>query len=252
MKKFFNFIFILVLCSAAYAAEYQSPISKNRENYFAGGNKDDQTKFQLSLQADLFYPFNTGMYLGYTQTTWWKVYDGADTMSSNYQPEVFYKLKSKNNIFGNANLKAVDFIQIGPYNHCSNGIEGPDHRGINIYYGQMQISTPGRVSLGINFKGFGYYGVSRRNEDIKEYKGYYANDIFLKINSADTEDLSLAELHFKHGGTLSKRWYCVEAQTIIFSSKIQPRLFCQYYNGYGENILNYNIKDHSLYCGLIF
>lgn len=252
MKKFIVISILLLFCSAAKATEYQSPVSKNRENYFIGGNKEDQTKFQLSLKADLFYPFNTGFYLGYTQTTWWKVYDGADTMSSNYQPEVFYRLQSKNNLFNNANLRLIDFIQLGPYYHCSNGIEGEDHRGINTYYGQVQVSSGGRLSIGINFKGFGYYGVSRRNEDIKEYKGYYANDVFLKLNSADVEDMSLAEIHFKHGGTLSKRWYCVEAQTILFSSKIQPRLFCQYYNGYGENMLNYNIKDHSFYAGLIF
>lgn len=250
MKKIFVLIFLL-LSIVVMAAEYQSPISKNRENYFAAGNAEDQTKFQLSLKADLLYPFNTGMYFGYTQTTWWRVYDGADTMSANYQPEVFYCFESKNNIFNNVDLKAVDFIQISPFNHCSTGVEGVDHRSINIYYGQIQVSSPGKVSIGDNLKVFGYYTKAGGNKDIAEYKGYYENDVFIKLKS-HTENLSYAELHFKHGGTLSKGWLCVEVQSIILSSKIQPRLFVQYFYGYGENMVAYNTKEHSVYAGLLF
>lgn len=252
MKKLLALILFLLLSASLFAAEYQSPFSQNRDNYIIAGNDDDQVKFQLSLKADLLYPFNTGAYFGYTQTTWWKVYDGADTMSSNYQPEVFFKLESGNNIFNNVDLGAVDYIQISPYNHCSTGVEGTQHRGINVYYAQMQISNSGRFSAGDNIKVFGYYTKSRRNKDIADYKGYYENDIFIKWNSATVEGMSLAELHFKHGGTLDKGWLCVEARSIIFSSRIQPRFFVQYYYGYGENIVSYNIKEHSAYAGLIF
>lgn len=244
-------LFFLLLSIAAMAAEYQSPISKNRENYFAAGNTEDQTKFQLSLKADLLYPFNTGMYFGYTQTTWWQVYDGADTMSANYQPEVFYRLDSKNNIFNNVDLKAIDFIQVSPFNHCSTGIEGEDHRSINIYYGQIQMSTDSFFSVGFNLKGFGYYSKNKNNKDIEKFKGYYENDVFIKLNTS-TNNLSYGELHFKHGGTLSKGWFCIEAQSIILSSKIQPRLFIQYFYGYGENMVNYDTKERSVYAGLLF
>ena len=251
MKKILILILLLVY-SSLFAEEYKSPLSMNRDNYFAGGNEEDQVKFQLSLKADLIYPFNTGIYFGYTQTTWWEVYNGADAMSANYQPEIFYRLDSKNNLFNNIDLKAIDFIQVSPFNHCSTGVEGINHRSINIYYGQMQISSGGRVSIGDNIKVFGYYTKDKQNEDIEKYKGYYENDIFLKLNSATVEDMTLAEIHFKHGGTFSKGWYMVEAQTILFSSAFQPRLFVQYFYGYGENIVDYNKKDKSLYAGLIF
>lgn len=251
MKKIFTLI-LLLLSISVLAAEYQSPISKNRDNYFIAGDKDDQTKFQLSLKADMIYPFKTGLFAGYTQTTWWTVYDGADTMSANYQPEVFYRLESKNNIFGDANFGLLDFIQISPYNHCSTGVEGDNHRAINIYYGQMQISTGGKISIGDNIKVFNYHTKNKLNRDIEKYKGYYENDIFLKLNSSTVEGMSLMELHFKHGGTLDKGWYCIEGQSVIFSSSIQPRLFVQYYYGYGENIVYYNKKEHSFYGGLLF
>lgn len=251
MKKILILIISFLISSAAFSAEFQSPISENRDNYFLAGNKEDQTKFQISLKGDLFYSFNTGLYFGYTQTTWWTVYNGADTMSSNYQPEVFYRLQSKNNLFNNLDLKFIDFIQISPFNHCSTGVEGDDHRSINIYYGQIQMSSAGRVSVGTNLKVFKYYTKSYLNKDIAEYKGYYENDLFIKLNSATVEDLSLIELHFKHGGTREHWWICAEAQTMIFTNKFQPRLFVQYYYGYGENIVRYNIKEHSAYAGLI-
>ena len=252
MKKILILMMLLFFCIPLFAEQYQSPISRNRDNYIVAGNEEDQTKFQLSLKADLIYPFNTGLYFGYTQTTWWKVYNGADTMSANYQPEVFYRLESKNNLFNNADLKAIDYIQFSPFNHCSTGVEGADHRSINIYYGQIQVSSGGRVSVGDNLKVFGYYTKAKENKDIARYKGYYENDIFLKLNSKTVEDMTLAELHFKHGGTINKGWLCVEARSILFSAKFQPRLFAQYYYGYGENIVYYNKKEHSFYGGLLF
>jgi len=250
MKKIL--ILIMLLSISLSAAEYQSPISKNRDNYFAAGNKEDQTKFQLSLKGDIIYPYKTGLFFGYTQTTWWTIYDGRDTMSSNYQPEGFYRLESKNNLFNNFDLKAIDFIQISPFNHCSTGVEGPDHRSINIYYGQIQMSTGGRVSAGINLKVFGYYTKDEQNKDINKYKSYYENDLFLKLNSATVEDMTLAELHFKHGGTIHKGWLSAEAQVMLFTNRVQPKLFVQYFYGYGENIVNYNVKEHSVYGGMIF
>jgi len=248
MKKIL--ILIMLLSISLSAAEYQSPISMYKDNYFIAGNDEDQTKFQLSIKGAI--PFDSGIYLGYTQTTWWTVYDGRDTMSANYQPEVFLKVESKKNIFKNVDLKAVDYIQFSPYNHCSTGVEGEDHRSINIYYGQIQISSDSRLSAGINFKAFGYYTKGVQNKDIEKYKGYYENNLFLKLNSRTVEGLTLAELHFKHGGTLSKGWLSVEAQSILFTNKIQPKLFVQYFYGYGENIVYYNVKEHSLYAGLIF
>lgn len=258
MKKILCFIsiFVLVLIifsvAVSFASEYQAPLSMYKDNYFIAGDKEDQTKFQISVKGDIIYPRHTGIFFGYTQTTWWTIYDGRDTMSANYQPEVFYRIDSKKNIFNNYDLKAIDFIQVSPFNHCSTGVEGANHRSINIYYGQVQMSTGGRVSAGINLKVFGYYTKDEQNEDINKYKSYYENDLFLKLNSATVEDLTLAELHFKHGGTLSKGWLMVEAQSILFSSRFQPRLFVQYFYGYGENIVNYNIKEHSVYGGLIF
>ncbi|HPQ23061.1 MAG TPA: phospholipase A [Candidatus Paceibacterota bacterium] len=250
MKKIlFCFIFLFSIITILYGEEYQEPISKYKQNYFIFGNSEDQTKFQLSLKADIIYPFNTGILFGYTQTTWWKVYNGADTMSSNYQPEVFFRVENKKNIFGNADLGYIDYFQISPFYHCSTGVEGVDHRSINLYYAQVQVSLGDRFNIGDNLKVFGYYNKSSQNSDIEKYKGYYENDVFAKIFSSV---VPLVEFHFKHGGTLNKGWLACELQTVFFTDKFQPKLFFQYFYGYGENMVFYNKKDKSFYVGLIF
>lgn len=250
MKKILSLCFMLLISCSLFAAEYKYPISPYQDNYFIAGNSEDQTKFQISFESDL--SFETGLYLGYTQTTWWTVYNGRDTMSANYKPEVFYRLVSKDNIFKDVDLKAVDYIQISPFYHQSTGVEGEDHRSINLYYGQIQLSTPHLISVGFNLKVFGYYTKDKQNEDIDKYKGYYENDLFVKLNSSSVEGMTLAELHFKHGGTLDKAWLCIEARSILFTNKIQPRVFIQYYYGYGENMVFYDKKEQSLYGGLVF
>lgn len=250
MKKLFSIIILLLIVLPLFAAEYKYPITPYQDNYFIAGDDEDQTKFQISFESDL--SFETGFFLAYTQTTWWTVYDGRDTMSANYKPEVFYRLVSKDNIFNNVNLKAVDYIQISPYYHQSTGVEGEDHRSINLYYGQIQLSTADLISVGFNLKVFGYYTKDKNNPDIDKYKGYYENDLFVKLNSRTVEGMTLAELHFKHGGTLEKGWLSVEARTILFTNKIQPRIFIQYYYGYGENMVFYDELEQSLYAGLIF
>ena len=253
VRKFLLTIMMLCFLSASlFAGVYQSPISMYKDNYFVAGNSEDQTKFQISIACNLLYPFNTGFNFAYTQTTWWKVYNQADTMSANYNPEVFYRLTSKDNLFNNVDLGAIDYIQAGPFSHCSTGVEGADHRSINTYYGQIQISSGGWFCIGDNLKVFGYYTKSKFNKDIQKYKGYFENDVFLRIGSDSTAGLTRAELHYKFGGTLSHLWMCAELRVRILSADIQPKFFIQYYRGYGENMVNYNIKDQSVRAGLIF
>ena len=240
------------LSAALFAGMYQAPISMYRDNYFIAGNNVDQAKFQISIACNLLYPFSTGFNFAYTQTTWWKVYNGADAMSANYNPEIFYRLTSKDNLFNDVSLGPVDYIQFGPFSHCSTGVEGDDHRSINSYYGQIQISYGNQFCIGDNLKIFGYYYKSKYNGDIQKYKGHFENDIFLRIGSDSTVGLSRAEIHYKFGGTLSHPWMCAELRMRILSADIQPKLFVSYYRGWGENIVSYNIKDHSVRAGLIF
>jgi len=253
MKKIFIYLFIFI-STIIYAQEkpYESPLTSYKDNYFLLGNMEDQVKFQLSLKYNLFYPNSTGIYFAYTQLSHWYVYNDRDTFYTMYQPEIFYRFESGNNIFKNFIIPYVDYIQTSPFSHCSTGVEGNDHRSIGTYYGQIQLSIGEIYNFGINGKYFRYYEVADKNKDINDYKKNYEADLFFKLKSSEVEYLDKEELHFKFGGNpLNKGWYCIEGQIRIITSYIQPRLFIQYWHGYGEFMVNYNQKENNIRVGVI-
>jgi len=250
-------IFILIVIAAStsvlFASEYQSPMSIYKDNYFIAGDKDDQVKVQLSMKFNLFYPSSTGFYAGYTQLSNWLCYEDRDTFYTMYCPEVFYRFESGNNLFGDSTLPFVDFLQVSPIVHNSTGVEGENHRSVNMYYAQAQLSYGEVYNVGVGGKYFRYYSISDKNEDINKYRKNYEADIFFKLKSKTVEYLDKEELHFKFGGNpLGNGWYCIEAQFRIISSKFQPKIFLQFYKGRDEIMVNYDKKTESVRIGLIF
>ena len=126
MKKFMYVIAILIFfflaMFAAYGKEYESPMSMYKDNYFIAGGTDDQVKFQVSAKYNIFYPANIGVYVAYSQTSWWKLYDYSSPFyESNYMPEAFWEFTSGDNCFNNYKMPYVDYIRISPIYHRSNG-----------------------------------------------------------------------------------------------------------------------------------
>lgn len=250
-----KFIYMLLICiiSVNIYAYYENPMSLYKDNFFVAGNDDDQVKFQISAKYNIFYPAKSGLFLGYTQISWWKCYGSSDTFSSNYQPEIFYKFESKDNIFNDLDLGYIDYIQFSPIQHSSTGTEGDTHRAINIYYAQVQVSIGEVYNFGINGKIYGYYSRNRRNADINEYRHNYDALAFFKLKSKSNWYVDKFELHAGcTGNPTDKGYYVLEGVCQIFTSIIQPKLFVQYNDGYGINMVDYNKKEKEFRGGLIF
>jgi phospholipase A1/A2 len=245
MKKLI--IITLLFYSTILLAEtqqYQSPMSIYQDNYFITGDSNDQTKFQVSAKYALLYPSNIGLFLGYTQKCLWKTYDKSSPFyETNYQPEVFYQSQS---------FWYIDYIQVSPIEHLSNGRDGEASRGMNMFYAKTQLSYGDIYNIGFSLKGFGYFNVSKNNKDINNYKGFYEADLFFKIKSDNVKQLDKDELHFKFGSSLDKGWFCIEGQFRLITSIIQPKFFIQYYYGYNQWLIDYNKKEQSVRIGLTF
>lgn len=261
MKKLLITIFITLFCAPVFAEneEYISPMSMYKDNYFVAGDMDNQVKFQISAKYNIVFSKGhnePGFYFGYTQTSWWKVYKGADTFSTNYQPEGFYRFEpGSSNIFGimKSDVPYLDYFQISPIQHASTGVETSDHRSINIYYAQLQMATPTTLSIGFNTKIFGYYYKDKANSDINDYRKFYEADIFLKLRSRTITLLDRYELHTKcTGNPLGKGYVMLEGTFQLVTAEFQPRLFIQYNRGYGVNMVNYNKKETELRAGFVF
>ena len=111
MKRTVTSIIILVLATILFLAiqigyskekTFESAVKAYKPTYFLFGNKEQQMKLQVSIEGNLFYPANTGLFLGYTQLSHWIGYKGNDTFYTMYQPEIFYRFKSGDNIFNNS------------------------------------------------------------------------------------------------------------------------------------------------------
>ena len=254
MKKTFISLCIILVSITVLAEqkEYENPMSTYHENYFIMGDENDQTKFQVSAKYALFYPSKVGLYAGYTQRSLWNTYDKSTPFAeTNYMPEMFYRIENNNNLF-DWNLVIIDYIQLSPIFHKSNGRDGLDSRGINTYYGQIQLSYGEVYNIGVNIKGFNYYTKSKKNSDIEDYQGYYEADVFFKLRSKNVQYLDKEELHVKFGSGKDKGWVCGEMSFRILTTYVQPKLFIQVYHGYGEWIIDYNKKDTTIRAGLVF
>lgn len=258
-KNLFISITLLLCCMLLPAAlqatpKYQDPFSLYRDTYFIAGDKESQVKFQLSTKINILFPFETGVYMGYTQKSLWHLYEPSSPfIETNYQPEAFYRFENKNNLW-DIEIPALDYIQVSPIAHMSNGRDEEESRSINRYYLEAQISHGSIYNFGINIQAFNYYKASLdNNPNIADYSGYASADIFFRLRSKYVEYLDKEEIHIKFGGaSLDRSWLEVTFQVRILTSKIQPKFYFQMYHGYGEFLIFYDKKETAFRAGLGF
>ncbi len=250
-----SIVIVFGFMSYVKASEYESPVSLYHDNYFISGfNLDTQVKFQVSVKYSLIFPSTTGVFLGYTQLSKWDLYSKSSPFKeTNYMPEAFFKFETKTN-FLEKDLGYIDYIQVAPIAHRSNGRDGVDSRSENKFYGQIQLSKGEVYNFGINCKVFGYYNVDKkRNKDINDYHHNYECDLFFKIKSKTVEELDKEEVHLRFGGNpLNKGFFESTVKFRIVSSVIQVRAYAQFFRGYDEFFIDYNIRDTAARIGFCF
>jgi outer membrane phospholipase A len=216
--------------------------------YFADGKNGDQlAKFQFSFKYRLHLPddprsrgFLDNLYFGYTQTAIWNLSaESVPFRDISFQPQLFYYVEDtgwKSSLFTRMGVAAG----IG---HESNGKGGDTSRAINMVFVRPTWDfgdlTGNHLTLSPKF----YYYLSKSgNEDIADYRGYV--DFLVKYGSPDGWQLATTV----RKGT--KHWYgSVESQLTYPLAKLAGSawggyLFVSYFNGYGEDILDYNQRRH--------
>ncbi len=199
-----------------------------------------ETKFQLSFQFDWWNePLGPGTsaYFGYTQLSLWQTYNtellGEDPDSSspfretNYEPEVGLSIDLDHSLGGLTFRRArLSFI------HASNGQGGDRSRSWN------------RLAAGVafgrgNFAGQlrGWYRIPEATEDdnpdITDYMGH--GDLLLAYK---WREQTLA-LTLRNNLDLSENKGAVQ---VDYSFPLNKRVkgYVQYFNGYGESLIDYN------------
>lgn len=222
-----------------------------KDNYFTVGtaigqkptSTNSDVKFQISLSIRLsnaVLPWQTYLYLFYTQKTFWNVFQNSMPMRDmNFNPGIGWTKPffSKGRYVGKMTLIVE---------HESNGRDGDESRSWN------RIALAGSVIVSNALMVHAKYWIpiidSGNNADILHYAGLFQWGFNLTSNNK----------RWQGGITLTKRkgnffnWNTVAEVSWKVSPKANVNLFAQYYNGYGENLLDYNQFHSRLRVGLVF
>lgn len=225
----------------------EPPLSENDPMYFVIGARDGwNARFQLSFKYRLFdrgsgfgkdEPWLSGLYFGYTQNSLWELEsDSAAFRDTSYRPSLFWRWERTDE------KTWIDGVRTG-FEHESNGKDGERSRSINTVFVRPEWRWKLRDGGFFEFTPKIYsYLDKEENPDIQEYRGYV--DWRFRYDAAgEWITTVLGRL-----GTAGKGSLQVDVSKRIRDLKFGPvggYLHFQYFGGYGEDILDYNVKRPS-------
>jgi phospholipase A1 len=231
----------------APAGGTEPPLSENEPMYFIMGTRGGTSaRFQISFKYRLFdavsglaqiQPWLSGLYLGYTQNSLWDLSSESEPFrDTSYRPSIFWKWERA------SESKFFDGARVG-LEHESNGEEGERSRSLNTVF--VRPEWQWRLSSGASFQftpKFYAYLDKEENPDIDEYRGYA--DWRLRYDSGNLWITTVVA----RVGTAGKGSLQVDSARRTRDLKfggVSGYLYAQYFNGYGEDILGYNVKRKS-------
>lgn len=204
-----------------------------------------EMKFQLSFKFPVLenlFDRRMDLYFAYTNLSFWQAYNSdasAPFRETNHEPEAFILFENDWELLGWRN----SLVQIG-LNHQSNGKGGELSRSWNRLYGQFVLE---KEQLFVGLKP--WYRLPEDeddddNPDINDYLGY--GEIWLGYKGGP----NIYSLMLRHpwltGG--------MDALQLDWSFPLFGRFrgYLQYFNGYGESLIDYDARSHRIGLGLEF
>jgi phospholipase A1 len=210
-----------------------------------------EAKFQISVQLPLYLQEkdNNGVFFGFTTVSFWQIYNSESSKpfrETNYEPEVFYQWSPRWDVLG----FRFNGAQIG-LNHMSNGQDGLKSRSWNRVVATALFSDENAAyylktwyRLPEDDKTDPFDTTGDDNPDILDYYGrvelgyaYQFGDVELlarlRNNLSFDDNRSAIELNFTY--PLSERY----------------NLLVQYFNGYGDSLIDYDRHLQRLSVGVM-
>lgn len=221
---------------------FASAFSPYEPNYFSVGSRGPtNARFQVSMKFRLFNPdtktpFLEKLYLSYSQTSIWNLSATSKPFyDSSYRPSLFFLDDAISQWpFAGSRLG----FQAG-LEHESNGKDEAESRSINIAFVKPTFTLPltGNYFVSYAPKVYGYLDRDD-NPDIAEYRGYA--DHILKVGETDGWQFASTIRKGTRSGVYS---YLLDASYPLRRptlGNLGGYLHVQYFNGYGESLLDYN------------
>jgi phospholipase A1 len=205
--------------------------------------KTAEVKFQISFMFPIvqnIYRKNGDLYFAFTSRSFWQLFNedfSAPFRETNYEPEFWFRFDTDWKLLGLTN-RLVTF----GYNHQSNGRNRPLSRSWNRLFANFVLE---RDNFALSIKPWVVIGDIDDNADITDFLGNYELHFFYKWNHHTFSLMTRNQLQsgFETG-----------AYQFDWSFPIYRRLrfYTQYFNGYGESLIDYDYFNNTLGVGLSF
>jgi len=202
-----------------------------------------EVKFQISFMFPVVHNIfgdDGSLYVAYTNRSFWQVFDSelsSPFRETNHEPEVWLQFSRKKKILGlTSRLTAFGF------NHQSNGRNEPISRSWNRLFARF-IFEKGHFVFSV--KPWIIVGSRDGNPDIRDFMGN------IEVRGAykfDRHTISLMLRNNLQSG-FSKGTFEVDWSFPIYR---RVRGYAQYFNGYGESLIDYNVHTNTVGVGLAF
>ena len=204
---------------------------------------DAEVKFQISFMFPVVHNIfkdNGSLYVAYTNRSFWQLFD--DDLSSpfretNHEPEIWLQFDTDYKVLGLTNR-----LMTFGFNHQSNGRNDPISRSWNRLFANFIFEGK---NFAFSIKPWIIVGDLTGNEDIQDYLG---NLEFRGVYKWNRHTIGLMLRNNLQSG-FSKGSFQVDWSFPIYH---RVRGYTQYFNGYGESLIDYNVHNNTLGVGLAF
>ena len=218
----------------------------------------NEAKFQLSFKVK---PWGTDIegieilkgvdiWLAYTQLAFWQVYNSAFSApfrDTDYEPELLINLRTDYHLLGLHGR----MLNLG-FNHQSNGRSVPLSRSWNRLVANVGLENEeGNFNLLLKT----WYRIPEDennddNPDITRYMGYGELWGILYWEKQRFAVMLRNNLRQDNRGAIQLDW---SVPFSVFSNKLSDKcsIYLQYYNGYGESLLDYNKSSNRISIGFM-
>jgi hypothetical protein len=227
--------------------EREPPLSEDEPMYFVAGIRGGVTaRFQLSFKYRLFdtfagyghqQPWLSGIYFGYTQNSLWDLETESRAFrDTSYRPSFFWRWQRTDE------RTFLDGVRAG-IEHESNGGAGERSRSINILFVRPEWIWRLADGGSVEFTPKAYSYIERSdNTDIDDYRGHV--DWRLRYDSGGNW-IATSVVRYGDSGRASFLLDLSRRTRDVKFGPVSGYLHVQFFAGYGESILDYNVKRKS-------
>lgn len=207
--------------------------------------EEEEAKYQISFKIPLLtgiFDDRTTFWFGYTQQSYWQVYntkDSAPFRETNYEPEIFFRHRLDWDL-GPGTLSAVSLS----FNHQSNGQSEPRSRSWNRIMGTAAYSYDRWLFMVKPWFRLPENSSDDDNSDIEKYLGHGSYHAVYKLTEDRTFSLKLLNNMRSTNRTSVEFGYSFPMGDTL-------KGFFQYYNGYGESLIDYNERIERFGVGIM-